>query len=469
MSVLWTSDEAGLATGGQNTAPWQAGGVSIDTRTLRPGDLFVALTSQRDGHDFVAQALARGAAAALVLHRPQGVARDAPLLIVTDVLAALGALGRAARARMGGKVIAVTGSVGKTTTKDMLRVALTPQGRTHAAEASYNNHWGVPLTLARMPAATEFAVIEIGMNAPEEVAPLSRMARPHVAMVTNVAAVHLEAFGTIEAIAYEKASIYKGLEPGGVALFPADLPTTPILEAAAAGATLMRFGEADGANARLASVAPGDTATVIQAEFDGAPIRFKLAAPGRHLALNAVAALAAAHAAGADPARAARALGTWRAVAGRGLRERVVLDSVGDRAVEMFDDAFNASPASVAASLEVLAAAPPQGQGRRIAVLGDMLELGPDGPAMHAALAALPAMEAIDLVLTSGPLMAHLDAALPANRRGPHTNTPEDMAKLLPGYLRAGDIVLIKGSKGSKLSLVVDTLRKLGQDITSKG
>ncbi|NNL74629.1 MAG: UDP-N-acetylmuramoyl-tripeptide--D-alanyl-D-alanine ligase, partial [Silicimonas sp.] len=208
-------------------------GVSIDTRTLMAGDLFVALKDVRDGHDFVADALQKGAAAALVSRRPDGVGEDAPLLIVKDVQDALEALGIAARARTGAHVIAITGSVGKTSTKEMLRDVLAGQGRVHAAEASYNNHWGVPLTLARMPVETDFAVIEIGMNHPGEIAPLARQARPHVAIVTSVAAAHLEAFDDIEGIAREKASIFDGLEPGGTAIYNMDVDTSPILRAAA--------------------------------------------------------------------------------------------------------------------------------------------------------------------------------------------------------------------------------------------
>ena len=197
MSALWTAAEAAAATGGQATLPFTASGVSIDSRSLEAGDLFVALKDVRDGHDFVAQAFARGAAAALVTHRPEGVAADAPLLIVPDVLEALGRLGAAARARTRAKVVAVTGSVGKTSSKEMLRAVLSGQGRTHAAEASFNNQWGVPLTLARMPAATEYAVIEIGMNHPGEIAPLARLAQPHVVLITTVAAAHLEAFDSV--------------------------------------------------------------------------------------------------------------------------------------------------------------------------------------------------------------------------------------------------------------------------------
>ena len=465
MRPLWTAGEAAEATGGQARGDWRVTGVSIDTRTIEPGDLFVALSAERDGHDFVAQALDKGAAAAMVARIPEGVAEDAPVLIVPEVLPALEALGNAARARTGARVVAVTGSVGKTTTKDMLRVALSALGPTHAAEASYNNHWGVPLTLARMPVETEFAVIEIGMNAPGEIGPLSRLARPHVAVITTVAAVHLEAFASVEGIAREKAAIFEGLEPGGVAVINADLDVTGLLDAAAGQARIVHVGAAEGAGARLEEVTLGDDVTVVQARIAGAPVLFKLNAPGRHLAHNALTTLACVAALEGDLTRAVMALAGWKSGAGRGLRERIVLNVPDDQAVELIDDAFNASPTSVAASLEVLAASRPSGRGRRVAVLGDMLELGPTSPALHAGIADLEAVAEIDLICTSGPLMAHLDAALPIAKRGLHTDTPQEMARALPGLLWPGDIVLIKSSKGAKLSLAVDALRKLGQSI----
>jgi len=463
MTALWTAAEAAAATAGEARGDWSAMGVSIDTRTIQPGDLFVALKAARDGHDFVAQALEKGAGAALVSHVPEGVAADAPLLIVPDVLKGLEALGIAARARSDARVIAVTGSVGKTTTKDMLRVGLSALGKTHAAEASYNNHWGVPLTLARMPADTEFAVIEIGMNHPGEIAPLSRMARPHVGVITTVAAVHLEAFASVEGIAEEKAAVFDGLEPGGIAVINADLDTTPILHAKAEAQGARVIGVGITGEAALETVTLNDTTTVVKARLSDTPILFKLNAPGRHLAQNALMVFAVVDALGRDVTRAMLALAAWHPGDGRGRRERIVLNPTDDQAVELIDDAFNASPTSMAASLEVLAAATPQGRGRRIAVLGDMLELGPTGPDLHASLADLPAIDVIDLVCTSGPLMAHLDAALPPAKRGPHTDTARDMAHILPGLLWPGDIVLIKSSKGSKLSLAVDVLRKLGQ------
>ncbi|MFN6977409.1 MAG: UDP-N-acetylmuramoyl-tripeptide--D-alanyl-D-alanine ligase, partial [Gemmobacter sp.] len=367
---LWTAAEAAAATGGMATGDWVATGVSIDTRTLRHGDLFVALAAGRDGHDFVAAALTAGAAAAVVNRIPPGVAADAPLLVVVDTLAALTALGAAARARTAARVIAVTGSVGKTSTKDMLRAMLAGAGPTHAAVASYNNHWGVPLTLARMPAGTAFAVIEIGMNRRGEIAPLSRLARPHVALVTTIAPAHLEALGSLAAIAAEKADILAGLEPGGTAILPAGLTTSPILLAAArsAGARIVTFDVAaadDGsgppgstADWRYAALAVTATGCAGTAATPAGPLAVSLAAPGRHMAANALAALAAATAAGADPAQAAQALDGWTPPEGRGHRHRLCR-TPGEAPFTLIDDAFNASPVSLAAALDVLAAQVP--------------------------------------------------------------------------------------------------------------
>jgi UDP-N-acetylmuramoyl-tripeptide--D-alanyl-D-alanine ligase len=464
MSALWTAQDAVAAVGGKIFGDWQATGISIDSRTLAPGDLFVALSAARDGHDFVADALARGAAAAMVSRIPEGV-DPARLLVVGDVMEGLRGLAAAGRARSRAKIIAVTGSVGKTTVKDMLRAALAPQGRTHAAQASFNNHWGVPITLACLPADADFAVIEIGMNKPGEIAPLARLARPDLAVVTTVAPAHLEAFGVIDGIAHEKAAIYEGLSPGGIALAHADIDTATILfdKARDMGARLVRFGAANMAEAQLLDVQIAETATVIRATIMGTEWLFKIAAPGRHYAMNALIAMTAAELVGADATQAAIALSGWTPYQGRGTRERLSLGGREDLAIEMIDDAFNANPASIAAALEMLAATEPMGRGRRIAVLGDMLELGPTGPALHAAIADHPAMARIALVHTVGPLMAHLHHALPGAIRGQHAETADDMAAALPQSLRAGDVVLLKGSKGIKVARVVDVLRKLGQ------
>ena len=469
--MLWTSSDAATATGGRATQAWAASGVSIDTRSLQPGDLFVALKDVRDGHDFVAQALEKGAAAALVSRIPEGVTPNAPLLIVPDVLQALEAMGAFARARTRARVVGVTGSVGKTSTKDMLRAILSGQGKTHAAEASYNNHWGVPLTLARMPADADFAVIEIGMNHPGEIAPLARLAQLDAAMVTTVAPAHLEAFDSIEGIAHEKASIFDGLRPGGTAIFNADIATTAILraKALAVGVRTVAFGTVEGADYRLLEARIAEETTVCQALRGDQPLLFKVSSPGRHFALNALGALAVAEALGADPMIAAHDLGRWVPPAGRGQRERIVLDLVEETYFDLIDDAFNANPASMAASLDMLIAAKPTdgigrvGGGRRIAVLGDMLELGPTEAELHAAIARHPGLEAVHVIHCVGPRMRALHGALPRHQRGDWVETASDLAPRARSLIDAGDILLVKGSKGSKVSLVVDALRKMGQ------
>lgn len=474
--MMWTAQEAILATGGVTTGDWLAHGVSIDTRTLSKGDLFIALKDIRDGHDFVASALEKGAAAALVSRIPEGMKPDPRLLIVTDVLEGLQGLGRFARARARAKVVGVTGSVGKTSTKEMLRQILGGQGRVHAAEASYNNHWGVPLTLARLPEDCDFAVIEIGMNHPGEIAPLARLADLDVAVITTVAAAHLEAFDSVQGIAQEKAAIFDGLRKGGIAIFHADLDVTPILaaKAEAVGARLVRFGVAQDADYHLDTLTQTDAATVVQASHHGQKILFKVASLGRHFATNGLACLAVADALGLDRAIAATDLGAWAPPAGRGGREVIHLDAVDATSFELIDDAFNANPASVAAALDLLIATTPKhgvgrvGAGRRIAILGDMLELGPTENALHAAIADHPALSKIDLIHCVGPRMAHLWQALPRAQRGERVANAVDLLPKLRGMMDAGDVILVKSSKGTKCALLVDALRNFGQAIADE-
>ncbi len=460
--VLWTARTAQAATGGEAQGDWAATSLSIDTRTLPEGALFVALADRRDGHDFVAEALARGAAAALVSRRPEGVAAGAPLLIVDDVMDGLRALARAARARTGARVVAVTGSVGKTSVKEMLRCALQPFGLVHAAEKSFNNHWGVPLTLAGCPQEADFAVIEIGMNHPGEIAPLAAIAAPDVSLITTIAAAHLEAFsgpggGGMEGIAREKAVIFGGLRAGGTAIWPAGLPTSAILEAAAAGAAhRLSFGS-DGAEARLlpsALDAPGSGAA---AEVCGERVALSLAQPGRHIAMNALATLTATRALGLDLRRAAAGLAGWAPPPGRGTHERLGLPGGGT--ATLIDDAYNANPTSLAAALEGLAGSE---AARRVAILGDMLELGPQAAALHAELAEHPAMARIDVVHCVGPLMRGLWEALPTARRGEWQEGAVAMAGRAACLVAPGDAVLVKSSLGTGLSRVVDALRETG-------
>ncbi|MBV9812841.1 MAG: UDP-N-acetylmuramoyl-tripeptide--D-alanyl-D-alanine ligase [Acetobacteraceae bacterium] len=451
MTPLWSAEDLRRATGVRAARDFACIGVSIDTRTLAPGDLFVALSDRRDGHAFVADALARGAAGALVSRRPEDVAPDSPLLLVPDTLAGLHALGRFARARFGGRVVAVTGSVGKTTTKEMLRAALAAFGATHAATASYNNHWGVPLTLARVPDDAAFAVVEIGMNMAGEIAPLARLASPHVALITAVESAHVGHLGSLSAIADEKASIVRGLAADGIVVLPADASTIGRLQAAAAGWQVRLFGEREDAFARLVSARSDAEGTEVVASIGGERVAFRLAAAGRHMAANATAALAVAAALGLNVGRAAAALEGFEPVRGRGARRRL---PVADGEALLLDESYNASGASVRAALAVLGL---HAEHRRVAVLGDMLELGDHGPAEHAGLA--PAVLAgADLVFTCGPLMETLHRAIPAERRGAHAADSSALAPIVAASVRPGDAVLVKGSLGSRMKLVVDAL-----------
>ncbi|MEO1550409.1 MAG: UDP-N-acetylmuramoyl-tripeptide--D-alanyl-D-alanine ligase [Pseudomonadota bacterium] len=468
---LWTSQAIGQATGGAISAPFTASGVSIDTRTLAPGDLFVALTDQRDGHDFVAAAFDKGAAAALVTHRPQNVAPDAPLVVVEDVLSALVALGRAARARTQASVLAITGSVGKTGTKDMAARVLTAQGRTHSSVKSYNNHWGVPLTLARMPADTEFAVIEIGMNAPGEIAPLSRLAHPDVAMITAIAPVHMAAFESLRGIAQEKGAIFEGVSQGGIAILNRDAPRYGQLlrRAQRRGLRPVRYGWSGLPEFRLHRVGVTESATSVGARVHRRALMFKLGTPGKHFALNALGVLAAVEALGADIAKAALALGTWTPPDGRGLRWSVDLGEGGlDGRIRLIDESYNANPAALAAALDVFAVTQPDhgvgrvAQGRRIAFLGDMLELGRNASAMHRDMVKQDALDQIDVVHCAGPLMQALHDALPARCQGEWHADATSLARRARRLVDAGDVAMVKGSLGSKMGQVVDAIKALG-------
>ncbi len=451
MSPLWSAEELVAATAGTMKITFSAEGVAIDSRNAAPGDLFIALRDQRDGHDFVLDALRRGAAGAMVDHIPPGLPADAPLLVVGDTLSGLTALGAYGRVRAGAKIIAVTGSVGKTSTKEMLRAALAGETRVHAAEASYNNHWGVPLTLARLPPDAGAAVIEIGMNHAGEIAPLARITRPHAAIITAIAPAHLGHLGSLEAIAREKASIMEGLPPDGVAILPAATPFLALLREVAGARPVVTFGE--GGDVDLLAFSGDATGSEVRTAIGGREIAFRLGIPGRHMAENALAALAAVAALGFDPARAAGALAGFAGLAGRGARRTLCLPA-GD--ITLIDESYNASPAAVRAALAVLGLF---GPARRIAVFGDMRELGAAGPREHAALAAVAAANA-DLIFTCGPLMEELFAAIPAARRGAHAPDSATLAPLVRAHLRAGDVLLVKGSLGSRMSLVIDALAR---------
>ncbi len=453
MSALWTAAELRAATGGTCPDGLEAQGVSIDTRSVQEGDLFVALRDQRDGHDFVPAAFAAGAAAMVERDIPGG-----PALRVADTFRALHALGAAGRARSAARVIGVTGSVGKTTVKEMLRRACGALGATHASAASYNNHWGVPLTLARTPRDAAWAAIEIGMNHRGEIAPLSRLARPHVAVVTAIGTAHVGNLGSVEAIAEEKADITAGLEPGGVAVLPADGPHFARMAAIAQrnGARVIGFGEGAEAAARLLEFHGTDAGSRSVLALSGRHVELVLGQPGRHMALNALAALAAVQAAGGDAGLAAAALEGFGAGAGRGEMRRIGTPDNGTAL--LLDESYNASDSAVRAALGVLLA---QKARRRLAVLGDMLEMGEHGPALHAALA--PDAAGADLVFACGPLMRGLFDAIPPARRGAWAETSGALAPLVAAALRDGDAVLVKGSLGMRMAEVIRALDGAGK------
>jgi UDP-N-acetylmuramoyl-tripeptide--D-alanyl-D-alanine ligase len=463
--VLWTVEAMAAAIGAEREGalPPSVPGISIDSRTLAPGDAFFAIQGDhRDGHDFVAAALAAKAGLAVAAaDRRSELPQDVPLLVVPDVLAALRALAAAARARLQGKVIGVTGSVGKTGTKEALRLALSQDGETHASAASYNNHWGVPLSLARCPASARYAVLEMGMNHAGEIVPLSRLARPHVAIITTVAPVHLEFFGSLAKIADAKAEIFLGLEAGGAAVINRDNSQFVHLKRRAKQAGVARivsFGEHEQADARLIKCALHPGCSAVQADILGTELTYKIGAPGRHLVHNSLAVLAAAVLVGADLALAALALADFKPASGRGAAFEI--DLPGGPAT-VIDESYNANPASMAAALALLGQRPVGARGRRIAVLGDMLELGPRGRALHRGLLAPVDANAIDLVFCCGPLMRALWRALPASRRGGYA---EDSAALEPQVLSAvgaGDVVMVKGSLGSRMAPIVKALQKL--------
>lgn len=470
---LWTAYEAAAATGGALCArggdgwvaeEWAANGVSIDTRTLQPGEIFVALSDARDGHEFISSAFERGAAAALVARAPTNAPDGKPLLLVNDTMAGLRDLARAARRRNFGKRIAVTGSVGKTTTKEMLRAALGPAGGVHAADRSFNNHWGVPLTLAQMPMTVDYGVFEIGMNHAGEITPLTKLVAPDIAIITTVAAAHLEFFGTIEKIAEAKAEIFLGVPSDGAAILPADNAHFDLLKTRATEAgieNLFTFGESPTANVRLVAYETDGVGGRVTADVFGDLLHFQLPAPGRHMAVNALAVLAATEAAGVPAATAIEGLSRFSAGAGRGEFTDIVLKD--GRRFSLLDESYNANPASMRAAISLLGAMTTPHHGRRIAILGEMLELGAEAESMHAGLAEPLVAADVTTVYAAGSLMKGLIDSLPAEMRGDHAQTAAELQDTILAALRDGDIVMVKGSNASKVGDIVRYLRGAGE------
>jgi UDP-N-acetylmuramoyl-tripeptide--D-alanyl-D-alanine ligase len=461
MSALWTSGEAALATGGMLTgSAWQAGGVAIDTRELQPGDLFVALKGEhRDGHVFVADALAAGAAAAMVAHG-DALPPGAPGLLVADTLMGLERLGRARRAATAARVVAITGSAGKTTAKAALATLLAGSGPTHASAKSHNNHWGVPLSLARMPQDTAFGVFELGMNHAGEIRALAAQVRPDVALVTTVAPAHLGHFSGEEAIACAKAEIVEAIEPGGTVVLPADNRWSDLLlEAARASraGTILTFGRSADADLRLLAETGDADGSRVEARFRGRTLRWRLGLPGAHQVENSLGWLAVAAALGLDLEVVAGRMALVRPVEGRGVRRPLRLPS--GATVLLLDESYNANPASMRAALDVLA----RQAGRKVAVLGDMLELGAQAGPLHAGLAPDLAAAGVEAAYLCGQAMASLAGRLACGIAVHHAPASAGLLPLLQCQLRDGDVVLVKGSLGSRMRVIVDGLAAGGQ------
>ncbi|WP_374384059.1 UDP-N-acetylmuramoylalanyl-D-glutamyl-2,6-diaminopimelate--D-alanyl-D-alanine ligase [Dongia sp.] len=461
-AVLWTAQEVAAAVNGKALGAFSATGVSIDTRKIAKGDLFVALQGPNfDGHDYIAAALAAGAAGVLAHRLPDGMAANAPIVLVADTLTGLQDLGRAARNRSGAKFVAVTGSVGKTSTKEALKVALGAQGKVFASEGNLNNHWGAPLSLARMPRDTEIGIFELGMNHADEIRPLAKMVRPHAAIITTVEAVHIEFFESVAGIADAKAEILEGLEPGGTAILPRDNEYFARMAARAVALGVKHvvgFGAAPESDVRLITCATSPAGNAVEADLFGARISFHTGLAGRHQAINALSVLAAVQALGCNVAKAAAALGEAKALKGRGYREEI---RIAGGSFTLIDESYNASPAAMRAAFSVMAGLPIEKGGRRIAILGDMRELGREGPALHEGLRDDLVAAGIDVAYLVGPLMGELFALLPEKIRGAHTLDSAAMAAVAPRAIRAGDIVLVKGSLGTRMAPIVEAIRDL--------
>lgn len=473
-AFLWTTDDLAKAMHGRRFGDLPKGvtGISIDTRTILPGEAFFAIKGERfDGHQFVTQAMKAGATLAVVAEeRLVAMGRTSlPFIVVDDVLEAMRRLAHAARARTSAKIVAVTGSVGKTTTKEMLRTALSASGTVHASEASFNNHWGVPLTLARMPQDTRFGVFEIGMNHAGEITPLVAMVRPHVAVITTIAPAHIGAFGAIEGISHAKAEIFSGLVEGGTAILNKDNGQFGLLRDLAdkAGVRSTRaFGKGEDCDWRLLSYADNDAGGAVKASFDGEELEYAIGAPGEHIALNSLIVIGAAGLMGADLRKTADALAGFSAGKGRGERHSVGL---GGGTVTIIDESYNANNASMEAALRMLAAATPGEGGRRIAVLGDMLELGSESERLHRELADPVRESGAELVLLVGPEMRALQEALGEGSAVVHRETAAEMAPLLAADVCAGDVIVFKASKGIGFArLVEEFMASLKQAATAQ-
>ena len=457
-ATLWTKESVCAATGGTGGGDWSATGVSIDSRTIKPGDLFIALKGPyTDGHEHVIQALTNGAAAVLIDRRPDGLAENGQVVTVPDTMAALNDLGKAARNRSSAKIIAVTGSVGKTGTKDALLNALNLQGKTSASAHSYNNQWGVPLSLARMPAEAEYGIFEIGMNHRGEIKLLSQMVRPHVSIITTIEPAHIEFFHSIEDIADAKSEIFLGMM-GGTAILNRDNPHYVRVAKEAKAPNIKRvfsFGKHPKADARLINRVADCSGNNVEAVICGRRIGYRLGVPGQHLVQNSLAVLTAIYAVGADVAAAAQTLNDLAPIPGRGERLKIEID---DGVFTIIDESYNANPASMRAAIETLAVMQPGPCAKRIAVLSDMCELGERSSDYHVELAETLSTSGIDKVYACGKHMATMFDALPAGLKGGFSRSTAELGQIISKNIRAGDVVTVKGSLAGGMKTVVDQL-----------
>ena len=463
-AVLWTAQDAQTATGGTTSGDWTVSGISIDSRKVTRGDLFIALKGPNfDGHTFAQAALDAGASAVMV-DDATGITATDKILLVDDTMAALNRLGDAGRARSNAKIVAITGSVGKTGTKEALKYVLSQQGKTHASPASFNNHWGVPISLATLPVDAQYGVLEIGMNHPGEISPLVKMVKPSVAMITTVVGAHTEYFKDEAEIAMAKAEIFDGLDKNGAVILNRDNLHYFALarRAKELGLTdIKSFGTDAVANYRLFEANIVNDGSAVRARIDGHELEYFIGCPGEHWVVNSLAVLGCVAAIGADVERAARDLADVTPPAGRGETSTVKLPS-GNGTFTLIDDAYNANPTSMMAGIKVLAQTKPAEGGRKIAVLGDMRELGDDAVKMHADLHhPLTAME-INRVYCVGPLMAELDKTLPDAINAGHFETADAAIAPIKADLKPGDVVLIKGSLGIYVSKIVSALKSGG-------
>ena len=459
--MLWSQSDLVKATAGDLSGDWRndgVAGVSIDSRSIKSDELFVAVKAKRDGHNFINDAIRLGAKGALVDHVPAEIPSNTPLLLVPSVQEALENLGKYQRERSQAKLVAITGSVGKTSSKNMLKTILEVQGKTHASPASFNNYLGVPLTLANLPIDATYAVVEIGMNKPGEIEPLARMTAADVVLITAIGKAHLEAFGDIAGIAHEKAQIVKGLKSRGIAVLNADTPGYEILKKQTIknGSQFISFGGIDG-NLRAKKMQKLNGRIKVQCQFNDRDLEFIVGSSGFHFVENSLGVLLCADCLGANIEKASQDLAKWEPSSGRGSFEKIFLPSGN---IFLIDDAFNANPSSMKSALQLLTQRT-LNCSRRVAFLGDMLELGENEVMLHEEIISWPELADVDIIHTLGPLMYHLHKKLPSNIKGCHYESKNELIADLENILQAGDKVLVKSSKSVGLSSIVDAIRAM--------